>query len=235
MQLTVLSNLEQLVGVPSDDTSRETTPAPFRDARDDLDFVSIPRLVSLECRFQRTMGSNMRTSCCKASPRGGSPWSKKCLINVLTPLGSEVGRKGNRRKGRSRAVAQRQHQVRLVVRSATSCPATSEWKGSCGRTSCLELLGATSYQIVNLFGLDGLARPSIVPLGLGGDVVGEVVGGILLFGLAAIFALEAREEAGHFGGRVSCRKIRRMFSFKAKLGRGTWLLLRLVATPGSQL
>lgn len=36
MRRTVFADLEQLVCVPSDDAALESTPAPFRDARNDL-------------------------------------------------------------------------------------------------------------------------------------------------------------------------------------------------------
>lgn len=66
------------------------------------------------------------------------------------------------------------------------------------RTSRLELLSATSDQLMNLLGFDSFARPGVSPLRLWGLRFGLVDGGLLL-GLGAVLALQAREESCHDG------------------------------------
>jgi hypothetical protein len=65
--------------------------------------VIISRSISCE---KHTIGSVIRSSWVRASPRSAWAGSKKCRMKVRTALGSEVGRKGSSRNGRSRAVSQ---------------------------------------------------------------------------------------------------------------------------------
>jgi hypothetical protein len=108
---TLLSNLEELVRIPTNNAALESAPAPFYHACNDLSRLSAPQLgfrraVVAVCAIDRTIGSVIRSSCARVSPRSTTPPSlpsKKCRTKVRTALGSEVGRKGRRRNGRSRA------------------------------------------------------------------------------------------------------------------------------------
>lgn len=64
-------------------------------------------------------------------------------------------------------------------------------------TSRLELLGAVVEELVNLLGLDRLARVRIIPLWLRGQRADQVGARLLLFEPQAVSRLEARKETRH--------------------------------------
>lgn len=88
---TLFTHSEELVGIPRNDTTWKSSPAPFYHAAQDLDRMSLSR----ERRnMEFTIGSVSRSSCIRYSPCSACPLSKKFRINVRAALGSDVGRYG---------------------------------------------------------------------------------------------------------------------------------------------
>jgi hypothetical protein len=144
----------------------------------------------------------MRSSWMRASPCNVWLPSKKWRTKVRTALGSEVGRKGSRRNGRSRARMPRQvsnfhfpksHEMgsdREFKPSEMGCP-----------TSIFNLLRATSNQFLDLLWLDCLASPGVFPSWLWWELVCERTEVGVLPGLAPgpVSAFEFGEETRHSG------------------------------------
>jgi hypothetical protein len=65
-----------------------------------------------------------------------------------------------------------------------------------GSTSRLELCASIVKELMNLFRLNKLPSPRVVPLWLGGQRVCQIIDGILLLGLG-VLALQAREKPRH--------------------------------------
>lgn len=74
---TLFANLEQFVGLPSHHTSGQSAPTPFHYTAENLSNASAPSPV-LE-QVSLTIGSLSRSSCIKASPLTGEPFSKDWL------------------------------------------------------------------------------------------------------------------------------------------------------------
>lgn len=110
----MLSSSEQLVCIPRNNTTSQSTPTPFYHAAKHL-FWSIH--VSLRfARGYRTIGSVKRNSWSRDSPCRRSLASKKFRMNVRAELGSDIGRNGSRKKGTSRAATHARSQYVDIVR-----------------------------------------------------------------------------------------------------------------------
>ena len=103
---TGFADAEELICIPSNNTTGQATPAPLHDTTQCLE-LSIH-----ECRLQsvaeHTNGSARRSSCARLSPRNCRVPSydalKKLRTKLREALVSEVGRKGRSMKGMSTAV-----------------------------------------------------------------------------------------------------------------------------------
>lgn len=158
------------------------------------------------------MGSVIRSSCARASPCGVWFASKKWRMKMRTALGSEVGRKGSRRNGWSRAVFLVQIcQPRACLHYLEASPqfvqsnynncAGAKLLGVLYRTSRLEFHRAVLDQSSDLLGLYCCSRICVaLPARFRVGVIGEVVEAALLFRFGftlAIFAPYPREETRH--------------------------------------
>lgn len=65
------------------------------------------------------------------------------------------------------------------------------------RTSLFELLGTTSYQLMNFLWFHRFTCPGVSPLRFRGLRLGLIES--FLLGLGGVFALETREESSHNG------------------------------------
>ena len=160
--------------------------------------------------LHRTMGSVSLSSCANSSPYNRCPRSKKCRMNVLAALGSEVGRKGRRRKGISSAVC------RLASSSSHSSIVSrylgrlipnkrrqgKERRGRAReeRTSTLQLYRTPSQQLLHLLRLNSLPCPCIFPSRGRRGFDGYIL-------LSAFLALNFRRPFSAFGAREESHSV----------------------------
>jgi hypothetical protein len=192
---TYLSNLEQFVGVPSDDAARKSTPAPLHYAAQNLYNLSV---VSAKTRPRKfTIGSMSISSFRTAKPMLSCHVPsyrdlKKVRMKLLEPTGSVPGRKGRRRKGMSSAVSCERHGRICASRQSML-------------TSRLHLLSTLVNQLHDFVWFDLLATPCFLPAGFGGS--NRVV--ILVCKLPRLCGVAVPEpphEGWHCGGRGCCLK-----------------------------
>jgi len=123
--LTLFADFEQLVGIPAHHASGQAAPAPLDNTGNDLARpISPPPTVAPGSIFPsrtHTMGSVIRSSWLSPSPKLKPSLLKKWRTKLRTALGSDVGRKGSRRKGRSRAVHTKQSSRQHIC-------VTSSWR-----------------------------------------------------------------------------------------------------------
>jgi hypothetical protein len=157
---TLLSNFEQFIRIPSNYTAWYSAPAPFDHACEHLQQYQLQSRPDLS--HMHTIGSNIRSSWARVSPRMGWLPSKKWRTKVRTALGSEVGRKGSSKNGRSspasRSVSAALNQVALEKH----CDQNQDVR----RTSGFEFFCGAPDEFLNFFGLDAGPSPCIFPFWL---------------------------------------------------------------------
>lgn len=160
-----------------------------------------------------TIGSVSRNSCASMSPCMCCDRSKKFLINVRAALGSEVGRKGKRRKGISRAVLAHEvisihcfawidnlHSTESHQRNCSCSSPRSFVEREKSLTFGFELQCATPQQFLHLIRLNRLPDPRILPSWFWWWS-GQYRLNTFLIGLGdlcrSVFAFQSREKSRH--------------------------------------
>lgn len=80
---------------------------------------------------------------------------------------------------------------------ATARHGTARWRSVIQRTSRLDFVCTASNQFGNLVGLDRRASVGVIPPGLGGEGVGQVVDAILLLVAGISCLVDAGEDSRH--------------------------------------